>query len=271
MNNQPQPVCYDEDEIDLRELFKTVARYKKFIIIFTLLATLTAAVYAFLKKPVYESTAIIQAGWIDYNTNLPNKKSKIYAYDPQAIVEYINNNITNVSAQLVKKTEDIIKMSAQALSQQEATHFLQKALEEIEKKDAQKRALYIENLQAQIEVLLTRKKAVQNEKKALMQQLNRLRDAKAKTLIAANIQRFDSELLELDLKLAKLQGEIKLINANKMSLLGKIHQNGQIKPKKKLIIIVAFVTGLILSIFLVFFIEFIKSMKEEENAQQAKE
>jgi hypothetical protein len=36
-----------------------------------------------------------------------------------------------------------------------------------------------------------------------------------------------------------------------------------VKPKKKLIIIVAFITGFILSIFLVFFIEFVKGLKEE--------
>ncbi|RXJ78017.1 hypothetical protein CRV03_03335 [Arcobacter sp. F155] len=37
------------------------------------------------------------------------------------------------------------------------------------------------------------------------------------------------------------------------------------KSKKKLIVTVAFVTGFILSIFLVFFIEFIKSIKKEDN------
>lgn len=36
------------------------------------------------------------------------------------------------------------------------------------------------------------------------------------------------------------------------------------KPKKKLIVVVAFITGLILSIFLVFFLEFVKSFKKEE-------
>ncbi|XPS39436.1 hypothetical protein ACN2C3_07205 [Aliarcobacter butzleri] len=36
------------------------------------------------------------------------------------------------------------------------------------------------------------------------------------------------------------------------------------KPKKSLIITVAFVTGFILSIFLVFFIEFVRSLKKEE-------
>ena len=36
------------------------------------------------------------------------------------------------------------------------------------------------------------------------------------------------------------------------------------KPKKTLIIIVAFVTAFVLSIFLVFFIEFVRSLKKEE-------
>ena len=36
-------------------------------------------------------------------------------------------------------------------------------------------------------------------------------------------------------------------------------------PKKKLIVIVSFITGFILSIFLVFFLEFIRSIKEDEG------
>ncbi|WP_419673457.1 hypothetical protein [Aliarcobacter butzleri] len=36
------------------------------------------------------------------------------------------------------------------------------------------------------------------------------------------------------------------------------------KPKKSLVIIVAFMTAFILSIFLVFFIEFVRSLKKEE-------
>jgi len=39
------------------------------------------------------------------------------------------------------------------------------------------------------------------------------------------------------------------------------------KPKKKLIVVVAFITGLILSVFLVFFLEFLKGFKEEEKSE----
>ncbi len=42
-----------------------------------------------------------------------------------------------------------------------------------------------------------------------------------------------------------------------------ITSDDPMKPKKMLIIIVAFITGIILSIFLVFLLEFIKNTKEE--------
>ena len=37
------------------------------------------------------------------------------------------------------------------------------------------------------------------------------------------------------------------------------------KPKKKLIVSVSFVTGIILSIFIIFFMQFIQGLKKEEN------
>ena len=49
-------------------------------------------------------------------------------------------------------------------------------------------------------------------------------------------------------------------------LIGKIYTKDKpVKPKKALIIIVAFITGVILSIFLAFFLEFLKGMKEEDQ------
>jgi LPS O-antigen subunit length determinant protein (WzzB/FepE family) len=44
-----------------------------------------------------------------------------------------------------------------------------------------------------------------------------------------------------------------------------ITNNYPVKPKKKLIVVVAFVTGFILSVFLVFFMEFIQNVKKEEH------
>ena len=55
-------------------------------------------------------------------------------------------------------------------------------------------------------------------------------------------------------------------NYSNSHILGSIITNDYpAKPKKKLIIIVAFVAGLVLSIFLVFFLEFINGLKREED------
>ncbi len=51
-------------------------------------------------------------------------------------------------------------------------------------------------------------------------------------------------------------------------LVGKIKIGEKsIKPKKKLIIIVTFITGLMLSIFLAFFLEFLRGIKREDSEQ----
>ena len=63
-NNQNQQVCYEEDEIDLRELFKTIWNSKKLIIAVTTIITLLAGVYAFTKTPIYEVKSNVQIGYI---------------------------------------------------------------------------------------------------------------------------------------------------------------------------------------------------------------
>ncbi|NOX16647.1 MAG: hypothetical protein GXP61_11620 [Epsilonproteobacteria bacterium] len=55
-------------------------------------------------------------------------------------------------------------------------------------------------------------------------------------------------------------------NYKNSQIVGQIITNNYpVKPKKKLIVIVAFVTGLILSVFLVFFMEFIQNIKKENQ------
>lgn len=54
-------------------------------------------------------------------------------------------------------------------------------------------------------------------------------------------------------------------NYKNTAIVGSIMTNDYpVKPKKKLIVAVAFVTGLLLSVFLAFFLEFVSGMKEEE-------
>ena len=80
--------------------------------------------------------------------------------------------------------------------------------------------------------------------------------------------------LEFDIKI-KLDNLKDSIELEKLKLTNNIAKNSEvvgdvlvddnpIKPKKSLIIVVAFVTGFILSIFLVFFMSFISNLKKED-------
>jgi len=58
---------YTEDEIDLRELWKTIVDRKLFIIVFTSIITIGAIIWAFTRTPIYEVKSNIQIGFIGKN------------------------------------------------------------------------------------------------------------------------------------------------------------------------------------------------------------
>ena len=47
------PINTTEDEIDLKELIKTILNYKKFIFLFAIFFTLLALIYVFLLQNLY--------------------------------------------------------------------------------------------------------------------------------------------------------------------------------------------------------------------------
>ncbi len=54
------PVEIDEDEIDIREIFRTVFHYKYMIISLVILFTLASAVYAYFKPNVYQASSTVE-------------------------------------------------------------------------------------------------------------------------------------------------------------------------------------------------------------------
>ena len=83
-----------------------------------------------------------------------------------------------------------------------------------------------------------------------------------KSKIKSSLIKVKDEILKRHSKKAKLfDSTIMTKQVGKI----KIEDTPINKPKKKLIVAVAFVTGFILSIFLVFFMEFIKGIREEKK------
>ena len=59
MNNNPVNI-QENDEIDLKQLFKTILNYKYIIALFAIIFTIFAAVYAYTKPNIYASSATIE-------------------------------------------------------------------------------------------------------------------------------------------------------------------------------------------------------------------
>ena len=110
-----------EDEIDLRELFKIIWDKKNFIILFTLAITVLATVYAYSKKPIYEVKSIVRIGYIGEQliepSNIIEQKLKIIfnvdnpINESEAVVTKIN---------VVKNVQNFIEISTEGVSNVEA-------------------------------------------------------------------------------------------------------------------------------------------------------
>ena len=324
-NNPINNNYIEEDEIDLRELFKTIGNSKTLIISLTMAITILATIYAFTKTPIYEAKTLIEIGnyKLDSNSN-SNSNSKVLLNNPSQLAQKLNIifidtlvNIKDKKSEIVsittpKKSTQFLEIKAEAISNELAIKEIENVLKYIQKKDnvilldvKNRREVEIKNIDAKIKsinekqiILITNKiKLKINSKSIYKKQLRQIKNTikriekKSPTLAALQIMQQTTILntitnLEIDILDLKNTREtletteISTLIEQKNLLLSMLqpynYKNSQIvgkilindfpaKPKKKLIIVVAFITGLILSIFLVFFLNFIHSMKEENS------
>ena len=297
----------EEDEIDLKELFKTIWAKKIFIVIFTLVVTILAGFYAYSKTPIYEAKALLEIG--EYKKNpvddavaLEKKLSTIFI-DMEKNLKDKTSEISNIS--VVKGLKNFLEIKSESTSNEEAKNeilkvltFVQNEHEKILDDVKKQKEMELRNIDLQIadikskSVALIDKKIENNIKnlKSLEEQLKQI-DENLKKIDTLNpslaalklmekrditnsintitIQNFELESKKDELlttTLYKLEESKKIIE---LSLLPHNYKNTQIvgeimtndfptKPKKILIVAVAFVTGFIISIFLVFLFNFIK-------------
>ena len=106
-----------EDEIDLRELFKTIWAKRVFIAIFTFAITAIAGVYAYTKTPIYEVSSIVRIGYIGEQlvepSNIIEQKLKVIfnVDNPQGLDE---GKVTKISA--VKNVQNFLEISTDGKS-----------------------------------------------------------------------------------------------------------------------------------------------------------
>ena len=307
-----------EDEIDLREIFKSIFERKYFILIFTLIITILAIIYVNIKTPIYEAKAVIEIGSyktesdevrvVDNLNEFSKKLSTIFIDLRKNDIEK-ESEITNMS--ISKGMKNYIEISSQAISNDLALKEIEavlsftkdehgKFLNDIKEKNKIQISNIdnsVKNLQEQIvnidrKIELYEKNVINLEEqmKFVLESLKNINSLDPSIAALKLMEKRDisndiisnkSQLFDLmikkesisNLEINKLIERKKILesltldyNIKNSDIVGKIQINDYpVKPKKALVVVVSFVTGFILSIFIIFFMQFIQGLKKEEN------
>ena len=307
-----------EDEIDLREIFKSIFERKYFILIFTLIITILAIIYVNIKTPIYEAKAVIEIGSyktesdevrvVDNLNEFSKKLSTIFIDLRKDDIEK-ESEITNIS--ISKGMKNYIEISSQAISNDLALKEIEavlsftkdehgKFLNDIKEKNKIQISNIdnsVKNLQEQIvnidrKIELYEKNVINLEEqmKFVLESLKNINSLDPSIVALKLMEKRDisndiisnkSQLFDLmikkesisNLEINKLIERKKILesltldyNIKNSDIVGKIQINDYpVKPKKTLVVVVSFVTGFILSIFIIFFMQFIQGLKKEEN------
>ncbi|MCT7557679.1 Wzz/FepE/Etk N-terminal domain-containing protein [Aliarcobacter butzleri] len=163
-----------EDEIDLKELFKTIWSYKKFILIFTFIVTVLSIIYVSLKTPVYEVKSVIKIGSI---ADVPLENSNILEKNIRVIFGLDNNSfsikedegiVTGIN--IIKNATSLLEVTTEAftnekaiLKQHEVLEYLQDEYKYKIDEFIFKTNLNIKNLEGQIKYINEVKKVQKEE------------------------------------------------------------------------------------------------------------
>ncbi|SNR72703.1 Wzz/FepE/Etk N-terminal domain-containing protein [Desulfurobacterium atlanticum] len=277
------PVYIEDDEIDLYELFLTLKRKRKVVILLTLFFTFIAATYAFFATPVYLSSSI---ALFPESNNKQLVSAETTAKLVNVITEHIKERNYKKISQLTGLTVDTIETLKDITVENPRRRGKDNTFElkiygtnrEKLLKASYKIVDYL-NSNSYIRKIIEDEKSLKKEEiKELQNKLPQL--TKLATEIETKIKaskKINILFNPLDLQ-TKILGIKNRINSLKFTLENKIHgykiissyvTDKPVKPKKTLIVVVGFVTGLFTGIFAAFFKEWLESVKNTRRREES--
>ena len=223
MNNEQ--FKYEEDEIDLKELWQIIVKNKRFILIFTSIVTILAIVWSFTRTPIYEVKSNLQIGFIGKELiENPNTLVKITRIvfnvndKPELQKEFISK-VTDIA--LDKKIKKFIEIKTQAISNDEALKLNKKVVTYIQDKYKNKIEHYINDNNNNIKNIKDKIKNLENlETKNLQRQIYILKNQK--------IINIDKKIKFYKTKISTLTKEIKFYTQKLQeytTIIKKIYKN----------------------------------------------
>lgn len=269
--------------IDLRDLWRVIREGKKTIFLVTSLFLVFTIVYIFTVRPVYEVRAMVEVGKINDkplgNVNdVKEKLSYLYGLKSKKVLDLPRAKAINIT----KKSKNTFSVVVEGYDNNTSIAFINKMIQKIEQEYAEKTNEYINTQKGLIELA---QKDIKNAENSLNKVENTLRDynhkiinIKSEDAALAGIytmqisqnqtlkQALQKEISALKTKVYRLQLSISPLKIKKTDIVGSVDVlDRPVKPKKVLILIVSFITGLMFSVFLVFFFSFLREGKKVEE------
>ncbi len=277
MHNNNAPTTMQEDTIDLRELFTVLKRRKKLIWLITGLFTLLALVYLFMAKPVYQAKSIIELAEIDktpvQNTNDLKQKIEFIYHVNQKGKKTELPIVKSIS--LPKKSKNLIVIITYGYDNHSSKKKLEEVISQVTAIQNKELDIYIQTQKKRLLLIKDDIERNQNLTKQIEHDVTNYKeklleiskeDAALAGIYSIEIGKKQTELNNITNKIYSLKNKkndielsISPLKIHKTAIVGEIETlDKAVKPKKALIFIVAFITGLMLSVFLAFFLEFLK-------------
>jgi len=292
------------DEIDLVDLFLIIWKRKWMIVAVTMILTIAAAGVSMVIPKVYAVTAILEPGKDADGKLIENPQAireNIIAgsYD-RGISEQLGIDLREMSLPLFKasvpKNTDLVKITVESNKPDKAVEMLNSLMvqltADIEKKLDVKRNLLANELRAakieknlypkkmaQTEELIAatkkkildlesaRKKSISNNADAAMTTLLYLNEIQNQQVFLSSLYEKMSTLMsnqdKAELKIKELQIKQTAIRGTNITKKPSIPEK-PIKPKKTLIVALAFVLGLMGGVMLAFFAEFMAKVRAQQ-------
>lgn len=203
-----------EDEIDLKELFKILIRYKVFIFIFTFVVTISAIFYTLSKTPIYEVKSNVQVGYIGENlivapdTLIKTLNIVFNVEDKMSSTSNFVSEVTSISTN--KNLKNFIEVKTEAISNEVALKKNKEVVDFINKSYQPKIEQYITETKNSIENAKRVIKRIDDfEIKNIEQKIKKLKEE-----VIVKIDEEINRLKEQDIK--KLQQQIDILRTQKI-------------------------------------------------------
>jgi uncharacterized protein involved in exopolysaccharide biosynthesis len=292
--NLPTKDC--SDEIDLIQLFQTLLKYKWMIVAVTVLITVAAAAGSMMMPKVYKVSTIIDLGRDSRGKFIEPEvaiRENIVAgvYDQEIAKKMpLSTEVIPPFKVSILKGSSLMKITTMGSEPE----YLGKVLGVLSSVVLEKNQKFIDEIISSLKLklkplnlqdeLLTKKiDMLQDIVKQDQKKIDSLRSQKKDQLTRSellDLKFLFSELTQMKLSIMSLYSQKQLVqfemekvfSAKKLDHYTKgmvvkepVVPHAPIKPRKRLIVALAFVLGLMGSVMLVFFVEFLSKVREEQQ------